>query len=482
MTTTQRPNILWICTDQHRFDSLGAYGNGFVATPNIDALADSGALFERAYCQSPVCTPSRSSFLTGRYPRTTGCRQNGQSIPETEVLVTKLLSEAGYACGLSGKLHLSACSPTVTPNTERRIDDGYNVFDWAHDANTFWPTNSYHRWLEDQGVAYETAPLSGTELVVSGMPAEYHLTTWSVNRAIDFINSSANHAAPWLFSLNIFDPHSPFDPPSNYLQRYLDMIDDLPAPNYVVGELVNKPVFQEIEYREGLNSKKQYRAAEMSASDHRLIKAAYWAMVDLIDEQVGRLLGRLDELGIREQTMVIFTSDHGELLGDHGMYYKGPFFYEPSVRVPLIISMPGTIVAGQRRSTIVELIDLPQTILDATGLPHHPGMQGRSLWNLLCDEEHDGHHRDDAYCEYYNALPWNDPPANATMVVTNRYKIVAYHGLATGELYDLYIDPQESDNLWNDPSVADVKMGMLGRLCDRMAFTSDPLPERTAPW
>lgn len=157
------------------------------------------------------------------------------------------------------------------------------------------------------------------------------------------------------------------------------MLDELPAPNYTEGELDDKPVFQEIEYRRGLNSKQQYRAADMSAHDHRLATAAYWAMVDLIDEQVGRLLDRLEELGMREQTLVIFTSDHGELLGDHGMDYKDPFFYEPSVRVPLIFSMPGTVIGGERRPTLVQLVDLPQTILDAAGLPHHPGTQGRSL-------------------------------------------------------------------------------------------------------
>ena len=130
----RQPNILWICTDQQRWDTLGCYGNSFVRTPNIDALAAGGALFERCFSQSPVCTPSRASFLTGRYPRTTRCRQNGQDIPEDEVLVTKLLADAGYRCGLSGKLHLSPCNPSHCTTTERRIDDGYTDadFHWSH--------------------------------------------------------------------------------------------------------------------------------------------------------------------------------------------------------------------------------------------------------------------------------------------------------------------------------------------------------------
>ncbi|MCB0072387.1 MAG: sulfatase-like hydrolase/transferase, partial [Caldilineaceae bacterium] len=127
-----RPNILWICTDQQRWDTLGCYGNPHVHTPNLDRLAAQGTVFTHAYSQSPVCTPSRASFLTGRYPRTTRCRQNGQDIPADEVLVTKLLADAGYVGGLSGKLHLSACNPAASPLGERRIDDGYAVFHWSH--------------------------------------------------------------------------------------------------------------------------------------------------------------------------------------------------------------------------------------------------------------------------------------------------------------------------------------------------------------
>ena len=135
MSDISRPNILWICTDQQRWDTLGCYGNPYVHTPHIDRLASEGVLFERCFSQSPVCTPSRASFLTGRYPRTTRCRQNGQDIPDDEVLVTRLLADAGYVCGLAGKLHLSACNPSVTPEMEPRIDDGYEVFHWSHDTH-----------------------------------------------------------------------------------------------------------------------------------------------------------------------------------------------------------------------------------------------------------------------------------------------------------------------------------------------------------
>ena len=146
----KQPNILWICSDQQRFDTLGCYGNEFVRTPNLDGLAESGILFERCYSQSPVCTPSRTSFLTGRYPRTTRCRQNGQSIPDDEVLVTRLLADAGYTCGLSGKLHLSTCNPQACPTIERRINDGYTEFHWSHHPSPDWPANEYIHWLREE--------------------------------------------------------------------------------------------------------------------------------------------------------------------------------------------------------------------------------------------------------------------------------------------------------------------------------------------
>ena len=480
----KQPNVLWICTDQQRADSLGCYGNSFVRTPNIDGLAEKGVLFESAFAQSPVCTPSRSSFLSGRYPRTTRCRQNGQSIPDSEVLVTRLLADAGYSCGLSGKLHLSCCNPKHCKNTERRINDGYHIFNWSHDAHDFWPTNEYFHWLKEKGVKFETKPLPDCSFVLDGMPAEHHQTTWCAERAIRFIEGCASHDKPWLFSLNIFDPHAPFDPPREYLERYLKILDEIPLPNYRDGELDSKSELQRLEHQYSLNSGSigKYTVPAMTERDHRLIRAAYWAMANLIDVQVGRLMEALQKTGQLENTIVIFMSDHGELLGDHGMYYKGPIFYDPSVRVPLIISRPVAIPEGVRSEALVELVDLPQTLLDFAGLAHHPGMQGVSLKPLLTGEADLNTHKEDVYCEYYNALPWNNPHAYGTMIRDGRYKLIRYHGPADGELYDLEKDPGETVNLYRDPAYGDIRLRMYERMTDRMAFTVDPLPLRDGPW
>lgn len=475
----QRPNILWICTDQQRFDTLGCYGNSWVRTPNIDKLAQNGVLFEQAYCQSTVCTPSRASFLTGRYPRTTGIRGNGQSIADHEVLVTKLLHDAGYTCGLSGKLHLSVCHPSVCHGTERRIDDGYDMFHWSHGPTEKWPTNEYFQWLRAKGNRFQKEPVDGCPYISYGPDAEDHQATWCAEKAIEFIEAHEHLQQPWLFSVNIFAPHHPFDPPQSHLQRYLDRLDEIPLPDYVEGELEDKPLAQRRDHQGAYANPKIYPYARMKPTDHQYIRAAYWAMCDLIDEQVGNMLAALERTGQLDQTIVIFMSDHGELLGDHGMYLKGPHFYDPSVRVPLIISYPGVYDSNTRVTELVELLDLAPTLLEAAGLKY-PGMQGKALQPLLKAAESGSNeaanHREEVFCEVRS-----HPYGSATMLRTQTDKIVLYTG-TEGELYDLRNDPSETHNLWNDPVHSAVKQQMLERLSRKLAETVDPLPAKIAPW
>ncbi len=477
-----RPNILWICTDTQRFDTLRCYGNEFVRTPNLDALAHSGVLFEQAYSQCTLCTPSRASFLTGRYPRTTRARQNGQCIPDDEVLVTKLLHQAGYVCGLSGKLHLSPCHPTVCKGTERRIDDGYDEFHWAHHPYPDWPTNEYIEWLAERGEEFRSRPFEGSKFVEAGMPTELHHTTWCAEKAIRFMEGCARFERPWVFSVNTFDPHNPFDPPEEYLRKHLDRLGEIPLPNYVEGELEGKPVWQSIDHKSPYGGRGGDALLKMNDDDRRLVRAGYWAMCELIDTQVGRMIDSLKQTAQLDNTIVIFTSDHGEMLGDHGIYFKGPYFYDPVVHVPLIISGPGMIPSGGRSSALVELVDLAPTLLDACGMERYPGMQGRSLWGMLTGNSSLDDHREDIYCEFYNASGMYELPAYATMVRTHEHKVVVYHGHDLGELYDLRADPEETFNHWDDPDYAPVKASMMKRVTDRMAETVDPLPPRLADW
>jgi len=524
----ERPNILWVCTDQQRYDTLGCYGNEFIDTPTIDGLAAEGVRFERCYSQSPICTPSRASFLTGRYPRTTRIRQNGQNMPDDEVLVPRRLTDEGYLCGLSGKLHIAAAnseSEDRVPYMERRIDDGYADFHWSHSSRHPSPTNEYLQWLNEQGIDPEEAlfsfdpPYEESGYVFGNVTPEHHQTTWCVEKAITFMEEAADTDDPWLYSVNFFDPHTPFDPPAEYIEPYLEDLEEIPLPNYERGELEDKPLYHRIPPGDGFMP-----ADEMDEEEHRILRAAYWAMIDLIDDQVERMLEALECTGQRENTVVVFMSDHGELLGDHGIYLKGPFFYEPSIQVPLIVSWPGRIEGGRTSEALVELSDIAPTLLDAAGVEHPPGMQTKSLWPLLVGETDLDHHREDIYSENYHGqerawfyneegngalqrtdansefiAPFEEPDVlpkyraqlrdhesrvlpYATMVRTDRYKLVRDHSLGDGELYDLEEDPTETHNRYDDPEYASVKTELLERLADRMAGTIDPLPERTGRW
>ncbi|MFD1511922.1 sulfatase [Halomarina rubra] len=482
-TVTDRPNILWVCTDQQRWDTLGCYGNEFVETPTLDSLAESGMQFTRAFAQSPVCSPSRASFLTGRYPRTTGVRGNGHPIPDRETPVTRSFADAGYTCGLAGKLHLSPCSPTRPEGSmpERRIDDGYAEFNWAHGSRYVHLTNEYRRWLRAEGVEYDPTPVDSSAYVTTSVAPEHSQTMWCADQAVDFIEATAEGDDPWLFSLNPYDPHHPFDPPAAYLDRYLDRLDDIPLPNYEPGELTEKPAIQAVCHEGAYANEEMWPASEMDDDDHRLLRAAYWAMCDLLDDAVERVLSALERTGQREDTIVVFTSDHGEQLGDHGIYLKGPFFYEEALRVPLVISWPDTYVSAET-DTLVELVDLAPTLCEAAGIDPPNRMQGRSLHGALVGEESFEDHRESVYAEAYDLTHWASD-VRATMVRTDQYKLVRHHGPnRAGELYDLSSDIDETVNHWNDPAYNDVQTDLLTTLSDRMAETVDPHPERVAPW
>lgn len=473
-----QPNILWITTDRQRHDTLGCLGNPWVHTPHLDGLARDGVLFTQAFCQNPICTPSRCSFMTGRYPRTTRVVRNGQAIPATERLVPRLLADAGYVCGHAGKFHLAPGSPTVTQWCERRIDDGYSVFDWSlHPPGP--PVNAYTRWLAENDITFTRTPFEGSPYIDIGMPAATSNPGWVANRAISFMRSSASAGKPWFFTCNFEAPHNPFDPPEPFLRRYLERLDEIPLPTYSPGELDSKPIFQRID-RAGVwgGCEGFYAAEKMSSRDHRLIRAAYWALCDHIDYEVGRLLSALRETGQAENTLILFHSDHGEMLGDHGIYFQGAYFYDAMLHVPLIMAWPGR-TRPVRSGALVELVDIAPTLLDAAGAPPYAGVQGRSLWPLITGAAPAGTHRPDLYAEYDNSIPLGYRRcggARLTGLRTPTHALTVVHSHDTGELYDLHQDPGEVRNLWDDPAAAPDKLRLLLRLANRMADTNDPLP------
>jgi arylsulfatase len=481
-----RPNILWICTDQQRSDTLGCYGNEWVTTPHIDRLAAEGALFENAFVQSPICSPSRASFLTGRYPRTTRLRQNGQILPQNEKLISRLLVDEGYDAGLVGKFHMAPGDPSIAVTTEPRVDDGFAEFNWAQAPSDQWGLFSdYTRFLAEKGMHYATVPHPRSKWVKNGMPEEATEAAWCATRATEFIGRHRGEDKPWFYLANIFAPHHPFDPPPSFLAPYLEKLDQLPLPVATEDDLSQKTEYQRIDTDGVYGQVKGFLGGfgrdEMSETDHRMVKAAYWAMCDHVDQQVGRILAALEASGAAEDTIVLYMSDHGEMLGDHSIYFKGPYFYDAAIRVPLIIRYPGHIAPARHRG-LFELVNLAPTLMDLARAQPYPGMQGHSAAHWLADPAQAPAH-DTIYCEYYNAMPYHrNPTAQLTMVRTDRLKLVVDHAHGDGELYDLVADPQELLNLWRDPAALGQKAQMLALLSHRMAFTVDPLPPRLAEW
>ncbi len=476
------PNILFICTDQQRYDALGCYGNTHIHTPTIDQLAAEGVLFEQCYVQNPVCAPSRASLLTGRYVHAHGLYANGVALPPHEQLVTRTLADAGYDCGLIGKLHLAAC---YNGRVEPRHDDGFRTFAWAHDPYPGSPDNQYHQWLQAHYPhLYAAAHNKGNPQTFDDLPTHAHYSHWVAERALQFLHEERDPAKPFCLFVNFFDPHHPFGAPPEYIARYDPAT--LPPPVRRPGELANKPPIQ----AEASRASYAGHARGFATYDDdgiQAIIAAYYAMVTLIDDETKRVLDALDTLNLRDDTLVVFTSDHGEMLGDHQLLLKGPMMYEGAVRVPLILRWPGQLPAGARRTELVEWINLSATLLDAAGLPPMPRSQGQSLLPLARGDAN-ASTRPWAICEYRNSGHPYDPPVHVTMLRHGRYKLVVYHGdpatsrARAGELYDLEADPQELRNLWDEPEHRETRRKLQELLLDVLVATEDRSQVREAEW
>ena len=457
------PNILWLCTDQQRYDTIGALNNPHVNTPNIDKLVADGVAFTHAFCQSPICTPSRASFLTGMYPSTVHACMNGNEYwADAAPLVTKLLADAGYDGGLAGKLHLSGSYDRIEP---RFPNDGYRYFQFSHAPRDSWPEgHDYAEWVRGKG--HDLSELRKDPALI---PPELHQTSWCADKTIEFI-AQDHQGQPWFHSFNPYYPHPPFDPPQSYLDRYDSSL--LPDPLFRESDLDAQTKLAQVDFQSEVRRPEDF--------DAKGIKAAYYAMIELVDDNVGRILDALERTGQQENTLIIFMSDHGETLGDHGLIQKGCRFYEGLVRVPLIFNWPRHFQQGLVCDELVELTDIAPTLLDICGLPSPERMQGKSLLPLLNGTS--TQHRQFVRSEYYRTLMSGEgheyEGSYGTMFRTDRYKLVVYHGHQYGELFDLDDDPGEFVNRWDDPAYQDIRFDLMLQSFDATAFAVDVGPKQ----
>ena len=433
MTRTRRPNLLFIMDDQHRHDYLSAAGASFLNTPNLDRLARHGIRFTQCITNAPVCAPARIGLASGYQPARLGCLDNNCYLPRHITPYYARLRDAGYRVGCVGKLDLAKPDPY-----NGRRGDRPRVFGWGfthpvecegkmHAGMADEPRGPYGFWLQEQGLFDRFRAdyaARGARGWIEGashdsvLPEEAFEDVYIGRRAAEWIDNVPDDY-PWHLFVSFVGPHDPFDPPTEYADRYRKA--DVP-PAVRSG-------------REGKPGWVNARRRNLSDDEVAVTRRQYCAAIELIDEQVGRIIGAVERRGMGEDTCIVFGSDHGEMLGDHGLYTKS-VPYEAALRVPLVAAGPG-IPGGRTSDALVELIDVNPTLCAVAGLPAQEGLDARDFSAVLAGER--STHREEAA----SAL------RQFRLIRTAEYKLVA-HETGETELYDLANDPYERENVAAD--------------------------------
>ena len=519
-----RPSIVLIQTDQQSWSTLRLYGNPVLATPALEALAGRGVVFEQAYCNYPACAPSRSSMLTGRYASTIRCHANHMLIDPREVTLPATLKAAGYRTALIGKNHAffdgpntyypgpggaaaatAAASAAATPapdasrstHAAAQPTELRRAFDFVFQGGHVNVDGSADD--PDLAAAIEHAREHSWgqqhHWSVNPYPAEksitHRLTTEAV-RYLDEVGAAAGGGAverrqPFFLWFSIPDPHTPYQ----VSEPYASMFDPKLVPPPIVDSLEGKPERQKVAML--LDHNNRYDEAHF-----RALRAIHYGMIRQIDDNLARFFAALDRNGLADDTIVVFLSDHGDAMGDHGILQKHNFFYDGFTRVPFIVSWPGRIPAG-RTKELVELVDVMPTLLDLAGVPVPHGVQGASLAPFLSGESTrtkdsvliesgeegspptvaevtnpDGTAVDRgtsfAWCAFREA--WY---GRGRAIRTQRWKLSLYD-TGEGELYDMERDPDEVANLFADPAHAAARADLTHALALRQLAAADPIP------
>ncbi len=458
---TSRPNILWLFSDQHRADVIGARGHPVVKTPNMDRLASEGFLFEDLFCQGPLCVPARASLMTERYVRDHGAFENDYFSSGELPTMLQRIRDAGYHTTAIGKMHLFPHFPDVDDGLPLMSAMGFQeVHETVGKLACGFIRNPYTDYLDDLGLldTYRTfvhartpwrrdrqsRPDSKPTWAVdpSPLPAEHYLDTWVGRRTEEWLEDYRRDE-PFFLWVGFPGPHDPWDAPIEFVRPYEDAeipLDSTRRPDIPGDGPLS--VF--------LRSFLRYSSSD-TLSDERArdVRRHYFANVTLIDKSIGRILAALERTGRAEDTWVIYSSDHGEMLGTHGFLNK-MVFYEPSVRVPLIVRPPGGAPRGQSRPGLLEHVDLSATLRDLAGAGEVPGSAGRSFASSFSGSVLGV--REAVVSENYGFAMWR----------TERYKLVVYEkDHLPVQLFDLVEDPLEDHNRVDDPAYAGTVSDMV---------------------
>jgi len=512
---TDRPNVVLVITDQHRLDHTAFGGNPVVQTPHLDALAARSTSFTEAFAANPICMPNRATLLTGRMPSAHGTRCNGIPLDWDASTCVRQLRHAGYRTGLVGKAHLQNMGvvPEITalvraglaePDAAVRprpagwdrwedadrhragpVDMPDDFYGFGHVelavGHADQVSGHYVQWLRDHGVEPDGA--QGRDAAAErsevwwqvwkpSLPAELHPTSYVGDRSRAFVEEAARHDAPFFLQVSFPDPHHPFAPPGDHWSMYDP--DEIPLPaTFDDPHDTSLPHLRR--WREGRGRPAPaipVQPFSPTAEQWREAAAKEYGSISLIDTAVGHVLAALEETGQADDTVVIFTSDHAEMFGDHGLMLKAAMHYRPALRVPLLVHEPGQ-VAGRRSGALVGSIDVAQTILDLCGVDPYEGMQGHSLRPLLDDPA--GSLREHLLVEEDEPfdLAGVGQPLRMRTLISAAGRLSIYRGSERGELFALDDDPDEMANRYDDPAAAPLRAEMFERLAVEQMVLSD---------
>ncbi len=485
--SAERTNILLITSDQHHWHAMG-YNNPELQTPNLDRLAKQGTVFTRAYCPNPTCIPTRASIITGRYPSQHGAYALGTKLPESEHTVGEDFTRAGYRTALIGKAHFQPLRGTDTyPSLEsypilqdlgfwRQFDDEFYGFKHVELARNHTDEahvgQHYALWLEEKGCRnwrdYFRSPTGNNDGQKHTwlIPEQYHYDAWIADRTNKKLEDYAQNDENFFLWTSFFDPHPKYLVPEPWDKMYDP--EELSVPSITPEEhILNPPHFQMTQepqpdfsaWREpDGNGMHGFHSHLHNHKELAKDIAIYYGMISLMDKYIGKILDKLDALGLAENTLVVFTTDHGHFYGHHGLIAKGAFHYEDMIKLPMIARLPDRIPAGRKTDALQTLVDYAPTFLSVTQqeIPRTmTGVDQRAVWFGEKDAA-----RDHIIVENHH----QPTTLHLKTYVNDRYKLTVYFGREYGELFDLKADPGEINNLWANPSYADLKSDLVMRL------------------
>lgn len=459
-------NLVFILTDQQRRDTMGAYGNSRIHTPNLNALAARSVVFERPYVTQPLCTPARASLLTGLYPHTHGAATNNARLPAGRPILPELLP-SGYRSAWFGKWHLGDEIFQQRGFDEfESTEDGYD--DHYTEGRDRAALSGYARFLRAQGVRPDGKDGSYSRSYANTLPKELSKPAYVTGKGLEFIDR--HRERPFAVFLSYLDPHTPFNSINDGM--YDPSAMEVPPTFH---EPLDPTVLERTRaLRELLRHDPpgSYKGIIDTPEDLQRVKARYWGKVTLVDEMVGRIQRRLADLDLDDRTIVVFTSEHGELMGAHRLMFKS-LMYEESATVPLLLRVPGVTERGRRVATPVSQVDLAPTLLDLMDGRRPEALEGSSWAPALRTGA--PFPEEDVFLEF-NGPPWpyktEFTDRLRTIVTPDGWKMTV-DDRSQGELYNLRSDPEERDNLFYESGQLARVRGLLKRIHDWQRRTAD---------